>query len=134
MEYKLYKGYILGPGEQHPAVGIYEVGIYQRFDAAKDYTPWHTSESELEAMLWIDGQAGYDAGGWATQADVDELNGLAIIELSNRAELQNVVSNALSNAQYYENTWREGKMTPKDLAEYMKSLWTQASYDIESKG
>jgi len=74
MTYKLYKGYILGPGEQHPAMGVYEVNIYQRFDAAKDYVPFHTSESEYEAELWIDSRMGYDATGWATQADVDELN------------------------------------------------------------
>ena len=77
MEYKLYKGYILGPGEQHPAIGAYETNIYQTLGAAKGYTPYHTSESEWEAQLWIDGERGYDITAWANQADVDELNGVS---------------------------------------------------------
>lgn len=72
MEYKLYKGYILGPGEQHPAIGVYETNIYRELSAAKDYSPFHTSESEWEAQLWIDGET--TEPGYANQADVDELN------------------------------------------------------------
>ena len=77
MEYKLYKGYILGPGEQQPAIGVYETNIYQSLYAAKEYTPYHTSESEWEAQLWIEAEREYDTTAWATQADVDELNGVS---------------------------------------------------------
>ena len=70
MTYKLYKGYILGPGYQNPAYGIYEVDIFRHKEDLASESSWHTSESEWEAELWIDGEV----GGTATQADVDELN------------------------------------------------------------
>ena len=76
MEYKLYRGYILGPGYQNPAYGVYETVIYRRKEDVimEDYEAgvWHTSESEWEAQLWLDRES--VVIGTATQADVDELN------------------------------------------------------------
>lgn len=71
MEYKLYKGYILGPGEQRPPYDVYEVDIFLHKEDVASGSVWHTSESEWEAQLWLDGRPG---DGTATQADVDELN------------------------------------------------------------
>jgi hypothetical protein len=76
MEYKLYKGYILGPGEKNPAYDIYEVNIYLHKEDVGIENIWHTSENEWEAQLWLD-RGELDllrAMGPATQADVDELN------------------------------------------------------------
>lgn len=76
MEYKLYNGYILGPGTEMPAYGIYEVEIFKSKGDVEASNVWHTSESEWEAQLWIDRQIEYGASriGWASQADVDQLN------------------------------------------------------------
>lgn len=71
MEYKLYRGYILGPGYQNPAYGVYEVDIFLHKEGVASGNVWHTSESELEAQLWLDGGP---VDGTATQTDVDELN------------------------------------------------------------
>ena len=71
MEYKLYRGYILGPGYQDPAHDIYEVSIYLHKEDVEADNAWHTSESEWEAQLWLDGGP---IDGTATQQDVDELN------------------------------------------------------------
>ena len=71
MEYKLYRGYILGPGYQNPAYGIYEVSIFLHKEDVEAGNEYHTSESEWEAQLWLDGDP---VEGTATQADVDELN------------------------------------------------------------
>jgi len=75
MEYKLYRGYILGPGYQNPAYGIYEVDIFLHKEDVETGNTWHTSESEWEAQLWLDGGP---VEGTATQADIDELNRKAV--------------------------------------------------------
>lgn len=71
MEYKLYRGYILGPGYQNPAYDIYEVDIFLHKEDVESGNVYHTSESEWEAQLWLDGGP---VDGTASQADVDELN------------------------------------------------------------
>lgn len=72
MEYKLYKGYILGPGTQIPAYDIYETDIFESKEDVSSGNVYHTSESDWEAQLWIDSQT--TEYGHAQQADVDELN------------------------------------------------------------
>jgi len=71
MEYKLYRGYILGPGYQNPAYDIYEVDIFLHKEDVEAGTVWRTSENEWEAQLWLNGGP---VEGTATQEDVDELN------------------------------------------------------------
>lgn len=75
MEYKLYKGFILGPGLQNPAYGIFEVEIFKsKEDVASNFV-FHTAENEWEAQLWIDRQMeSGERGGWARQDDVNSLN------------------------------------------------------------
>lgn len=77
MEFKLYKGYILGPGEQRPTYDIYEVDIYKSKSDVEAGDVLHSSESEWEAQLWIDREEETiirSPESWATQADIDELN------------------------------------------------------------
>lgn len=71
MEYKLHKGYIMGPGYQNPAYGIYETDIFRGKADVEAGSVHHTSESDWEAEQWLDREEAY---GTATQADVDELN------------------------------------------------------------
>ncbi len=79
MEYKLYKGYILGPGYQNPAYDVYEVDIFRCRDDAISGNTFHTSESEWEAQQWIDREQEQEYGS-AHQWEVDELNKATVIE------------------------------------------------------
>jgi len=82
MNYKFYKGYILGPGEQRPAYDIYEIDIFENRSQVEQGIPFHTSESELEAQDWIDRHIEVSGTyGTATNDDVDELNRVASGEL-----------------------------------------------------
>lgn len=69
MVYKLYKGYIL-----HEGVGFGDVNVYQSLEAAETFTPYHVGGSEMDAMLWIDGQVESSAEGWASEGQVAKLN------------------------------------------------------------
>jgi len=73
MKFELYRGYILGPGEKQGYMDAPEINIYRELRTAKNYTPWHVSENDYEAELWIDRQP--EGSGRAVQADVDDLNG-----------------------------------------------------------
>lgn len=72
MDYKLYRGYILGPGYQNPAYDIYETDIFMSKADVEADTSFHTSESDWEAESWINSEM--IGEGTATQADVDRLN------------------------------------------------------------
>jgi len=82
MNYKFYRGYILGLGEQHPTYDIYEVEIFENRSQAERGVPTHTSASVLGAQGWIDRYIEVSGlTGVATSGDVDELNRVAPIEL-----------------------------------------------------
>ncbi len=66
MQYKLFNGFILGPGSNAG-----EVDIFFSKMAVDNGNVRHTLGSELEAELWLETQP---SGMMATQADVDDLN------------------------------------------------------------
>lgn len=131
MEYSLYKGYIVGPGYKSPAYGIYEIDIFKSKEDVDSGSKFHTSDQELEAEMWIDGQ-GLD--GTATQADVDELNALAAIKHANRQELTDTVAHAVRQYDTNVDQYNRGLLTPKDFTSQMVLAWVTAEAQIARLG
>ena len=69
IKYIFYRGYML----KNLSVGVV-VEIHKRAHSAAESTHISTSESEVMAMFWVDGEITRGGEGMATQSGVDELN------------------------------------------------------------
>ena len=77
MEYKLYRGFILGYGEPKPGYSAYATDVFRSKADVIVGNPGHTSDNMYEAQVWIDKEdesVRRSPESYASQTDVDELN------------------------------------------------------------
>ncbi len=130
MEYRLHRGYILGPGYASPAYGIQEVDIFKSKEDVNSGIKFHTADQEWEAESLL---LGLEIGP-ALQADVDELNALATIKHENRRELQDVIANAVRDYDTNVDQYNRGLLTPRDFTSQMVLTWATAQDEISRLG
>lgn len=64
----------------------------------------------------------------------DNIRALHRIARANRPELREIIETAHADSRLNKEQYERGLMTPLEFAKAKAGIWTQARYDIESKG
>ncbi len=139
--YKTYKGYIIAPGITMPSHGIHDAKVFNSVEDYEHDNPLHTSESEADAMQWVDQYLRHDI-----VADIESAEGVekvveAIREMPFMPEKGAPLPEYVAAELYPSPTWDlmkapvsdYGKVIVEETARLLKEFMRGGNFELKSK-